>query len=152
MISTRLKEVGLKITDLSEYFKLSRPTIYKFIDYYDKEKYDLIDRNIVKLFDFIIENPFVGKNACINFILNDIAYINDDERNDEYIKNMNKIKSYISSNGKYTELIEYIINSRSIDNVLDYILEVYQTLDNGITSDTQKKVEPLFNLIKELEK
>ena len=35
MLRERLKNMEIKITELADYLQISRPTMYKFIEYYD---------------------------------------------------------------------------------------------------------------------
>ena len=66
MIRERLKEIDFKLTDLAEYLKISRPTLYKFIDLYDKKDYQSINNHVLSLLKYIDENPLVGKKSSIN--------------------------------------------------------------------------------------
>ena len=70
MLRQRLKNMDLRITELADYLQVSRPTMYKFIDYYDNGEFDLINRNVLKLFNYISENGLLGKRNVVNYILN----------------------------------------------------------------------------------
>lgn len=53
MLKEMLKKLDIKITELSDYLKISRPTLYKFIDYYDKNNTKQMDKRLVDLFNYI---------------------------------------------------------------------------------------------------
>lgn len=72
MLKERLKDIELKITDLSEYLKISRPTLYKFIEAYDTGNYSVINPQILNLFEYIEKNELAGKTKIINYILNNM--------------------------------------------------------------------------------
>ena len=55
MMKERLKEMELKITELSDYLQISRPTMYKFIEAYDTGDNSIINKNVLKLFKYIDE-------------------------------------------------------------------------------------------------
>ena len=59
----------LKITELSGYLQLSRPTMYKFIEAYDVGDRSVINKHVLKLFKYIDENPLIGKRTVISYIL-----------------------------------------------------------------------------------
>ena len=61
MIKDSLKKLNIKITELADYLKISRPTMYKFIELYDSNKYEDITKNVKKLFDFIKNNTLMIK-------------------------------------------------------------------------------------------
>ena len=53
MIKERLKDIDLKITELSDYMQISRPTMYKFIEAYDDGNSSIINKHVLKLFKYI---------------------------------------------------------------------------------------------------
>ena len=69
MLRDRLKELDLKITEMADYLQLSRPTMYKFIECYDNKEFSSINKNVLKLFNYINENELVGKKNVVNYIL-----------------------------------------------------------------------------------
>ena len=55
----KLKALGIRLTELSAYLKFSRPTLYKYIDEYEQNKYINIDYKVRKVFDWF-GNPFLN--------------------------------------------------------------------------------------------
>ena len=74
LLRERLKAMELKITELADYLQVSRPTMYKFIDYYDNAEFDLINKKVLKLFNYINEHELVGKKSVVNYILTTQSY------------------------------------------------------------------------------
>ncbi|MFH2116846.1 MAG: hypothetical protein ABII85_02240 [Bacillota bacterium] len=66
----RLKELGIRLTELADYFNLSRPTIYKYIELYEKGKMDQINPLIRNVFVFISNKEVLSKKEVITYIIN----------------------------------------------------------------------------------
>jgi len=56
-----LKKIGLTLTELSELTKLSRPTLYKYLDLYVEGNGAYIRHDLHQLLDFIEKNPKIEK-------------------------------------------------------------------------------------------
>mgnify|MGYP003301601296 CR=1 FL=1 len=94
MLRERIKQMDLKVTELSDYLQISRPTMYKFIEYYDEQNFDLINRKVLKLFNYISENEFIGKKTVISYILNNLVELKPmGEKNDVSV--INKLRKNI---------------------------------------------------------
>lgn len=39
----KMKEINLRLVDLAQFLELSRPTVYKFIDYYEMGQKDRLE-------------------------------------------------------------------------------------------------------------
>ena len=97
MLRERIKQMDLKVTELSDYLQISRPTMYKFIEYYDEQNFDLINRKVLKLFNYISENEFIGKKTVISYILNNLVELKPiGEKNDVSV--INKLRKNIVEN------------------------------------------------------
>ena len=95
VIKIRLKELDIKITELANYLQISRPTMYKFIELYDSGDRNEVNQRILKLFDYIENNRLIAKKNVINYILNSIATISDNDTT-EVNELLKIIKDYIS--------------------------------------------------------
>lgn len=65
----KLKTLGLKLTELSNYLGYSRPTLYKYLEDYEKKQYKQINFRVKKVFDFIMKKRTLSKIEVINYIL-----------------------------------------------------------------------------------
>jgi predicted transcriptional regulator len=66
----KLKRLNIRLTELSHYLNLSRPTLYKYIDEYENRKYKDIDKRTRQVFDFIKKKSTISKIEVIDFIIN----------------------------------------------------------------------------------
>ena len=64
-----LRDMGLRITEISEIFDVSRPTMYRIIDSYDAGDRDSIDDDILKFLDSIERNPKMKKKDALYYAL-----------------------------------------------------------------------------------
>lgn len=138
MIKERLKEIELKITELSDYLQISRPTMYKFIEAYDAGENSGINKNVLKLFKYIDENPVIGKKTVVSYILTNLVEekeLGDSSENRLY----NQIKRYIISNPESakTQFIELAIQKTDYDDAIKYLLKIYPLLKKRKLSDEE---------------
>ena len=141
MLRDRLKELDLKITELAEYLQVSRPTMYKFIEYYDACEYDLINKKILKLFNYIMENELIGKKNVINYILTHLVEIKEMGNSDE-IELMKKIKKILISNydSKKGQFLNIIISTSCFDDIISYLVNIYSLLNKDELSKEEIKI------------
>jgi hypothetical protein len=66
---TKLKSLELRLTELSTYLGFSRPTLYKFLDDYEKKEFKSIDFKVKVIFDFIMQKSTISKIEVINKII-----------------------------------------------------------------------------------
>ena len=64
-----LQNMGLKITEISEIMEISRPTMYKFIDLYEKGEKGNIDPNVLKFLERMERNPKMQKRDALYYAL-----------------------------------------------------------------------------------
>ena len=154
MLRDKLRDMDLKITELAEYLKITRPTLYKFIEDYDNNNRGPINKNVLKLFDYINNNNLVGKKTVLSFIFNNFV-IEKEMSSCEDINRINKIKKYVTENisTEKTKFIELIISKTDYDLVIQYLNNIYPLLrKRKLTDEEIKKLAPYDNLIEELEK
>lgn len=154
MIRQKLREMDFKITELAEYLQITRPTLYKFIDDYDSGNFALINKRVLKLFNFIENNPLAGKKTILVYILNNL--VNEKEMGEEdEVSKFTKIKKYILENpsSNKSAFIELIISRKDFDSIIDYLMEIYPLLKKRKLSDDEiVKLKPYDELINEVEK
>ena len=62
LLREKIRDLDLRISDLAEYLKISRPTLYKYIDMYEEGDRSTIDTKILNLFDYIQNSKNIGIN------------------------------------------------------------------------------------------
>ncbi len=149
MLKERLKQIDLRITELADYLQVSRPTMYKFIDYYDARNFDLINRKVLKLFNYIIENELAGKKNVVNYILTNLVDIKElgSDIEQDALKN---IKRFLVSNpeSKKCKFIEICIKTNAYDELIYYLVDIYPLLRKKNLSDEEKRMLDKFKEIK----
>lgn len=143
MLRDRLRDLDLKITELAEYLQISRPTMYKFIEYYDNYEYELINKKVLKLFNYIMENELIGKKNVINYILTHLIEVKEMGNNSD-VELIKKIKKILISNSdsKKGQFLNIIINNNCFDDIIIYLVNVYSLLNkNDLTDDDSKLLE-----------
>lgn len=75
----RLKQLDLRLTELAEYLNISRPTLYKFVDYFENGEYALINEKALKLFRYIDSSPGIDKKAVLLYIMTNIVNTSEND-------------------------------------------------------------------------
>lgn len=151
MIRERLYEMDIKITELAEYLQITRPTLYKYIEYYDVGEKDGINKKILKLFDYIESNPLAGKRVVINYILSNLVEVKElGESMDNAL--YSKVKKYLMNNpnSNKKQFIEYIIARNDFDIVIDYLIKVKQLINKRKLSDEEIEFLKPYDVLIEL--
>lgn len=138
MIKERLKDMELKITELSDYLQISRPTMYKFIEAYDSGDVSIINKHVLKLFKYIDENPLIGKKTVVSYILTNLVEekeLGDTAENRIY----NQIKRFLIADPESikSQFIELIVQKTDYDDAIKYLLKIYPLLRKRKLSDEE---------------
>lgn len=150
LLRDKIRDLDLRISDLAEYLKISRPTLYKYIDMYEEGNRNTIDTKILNLFDYIQNGKNIGNNNVIYYIMNNIIQ-NSNTNTMEEDKKM-KIKSLLKTENIVKEDFIYMLTEDSFfDSILDYLMKCKK-----ISTDTNKKLSdedyefiyPLMSLYK----
>ena len=138
MLRERLRELEIKITELTDYLQITRPTMYKFIDYYENSEFDLINKKVLKLFNYIAEHELIGKKNVINYILTNLVNLKENGDSDE-IEIIKKIKKYIISNpeSKKSQFIVNLVSKESYDDIISYLVNIEPLLKKRKLTDDE---------------
>lgn len=149
MIKERLKELEIKITELAQYLQISRPTMYKFIESYDEGNKKEVNQAVRKLFDYIEDNPLIGKRNVINYILTKMSAVQDVEAS-EISETVQEIKQYVLNNptSEKTQFIETCLNESQFDLAIHYLMEIKPLLKKKrLTNEEKAKLIPYQQII-----
>lgn len=69
-MKNKLKDLNLRLTELSTYLKISRPTLYKYIESFENKDYQKIDYHVLDIFKFINKRSTKSKLSVIEYIIN----------------------------------------------------------------------------------
>ena len=53
LMKEKLRELGIKTTEMSQYMRVSRPSLYKYIELYESKDYKQIPDKVLRVFKFI---------------------------------------------------------------------------------------------------
>lgn len=96
----KLDLLNIKISELAQYLNISRPTLYKFIEFYEANK-KLLKKQYLELFDYINNNQYLTKIDVIKYI---IEKFNKPKKLDN--GELNNLISLLENNSEYEELIK----------------------------------------------
>lgn len=137
----KMKEINLRLVDLAQFLELSRPTVYKFIDYYEMGQKDKLEPKILRLFDFISKAS--SKASVMSYIIENIIKPNEQSPQDREHQIANLLKK---ENKVKIEFINKIAESQVFDPILDYLLQCETILAQDRILEEQEIVilEPLI--------
>ena len=144
MLRERLKNMEIKITEMADYLQISRPTMYKFIEYYDLKEFDLINKKVLKLFNYINENELIGKKNVVNYILTKLVDVKEMNSDDD-LAIIKTIKKYIISNpeSKKSQFLVTCATKDLCDDIIAYLVEITPLLKKKVlTSEEEILLEP----------
>ena len=148
LLRDKIRDLDLRISDLAEYLKISRPTLYKYIDMYEEGNRSTIDTKILNLFDYIQNSKNIGNSNVIYYIMNNIIE-NSNTNNSEEDKRM-KIKSLLKTENKTKEDFIYMLTEDNFfDPILDYLMKCKKlSADNNLSDEDYEFISPLMSLYK----
>ena len=129
-MKARMRELNIKMTELSEYIKVSRPTLYKYIESYENDETETIPERVLSLFK-LMDTPGVTKEQVVTFT---ITSFSDSDTNDI----RDRIRNYIldpSASQAKVELMFKIATTDCIDDIIPYINGCIDILSGGKMDD-----------------
>ena len=129
MMKARMRELNIKMTELSEYIKVSRPTLYKYIESYESGDIESIPDKVVALFR-LMERPEVSKEQVITFIISSFSDGADDKGE--------VAKRYLSdpmSSPSKVEFLEKVATTDCLDSIIPYLNDCIDILSGGDIDD-----------------
>ena len=139
----RLRELGIKTTELSSYMKISRPTLYKYVGLYEQGEYKDIPNNVLQTFKYIDKHKKLTKEQVISFVILEFA----DEQGST---KKEVIRNYLLSKGNNDpkiSLMYQLITTDSLDDIVQYLIKSSSILDEEEINDEEfYQVARLINL------
>lgn len=133
-LRARLRELDLKIIELSELLDISRPTLYKHIECYEASELDKLPPHIISLFNYL-QNPYINKHNVLSYIVDNIIRVKGAKSD---VKE--RFKAMIDSTNAFNEVLEYLL-------ICNQILQAPHIADSD-----KERLAPLENLYKSLQK
>ena len=131
-MKARMRELNIKMTELSEYIKVSRPTLYKYIESYESGDLESIPGRVVSLFR-MMDRPEVTKEQVIASIISTF-------REDEGTETGEAVRRYVSdpsSSPSKIEFLEKVASTDCLDSIIPYLNDCIDILSGDTIDDDQ---------------
>ncbi len=126
----RMRELNIKLTELSEYIKVSRPTLYKYIESYESGDLGTIPERVLSLFK-LMDTPGVTKEQVVTFTITSFSGSDTKDIRD-------RIRNYIlnpSASQAKVELMYKLATTDCIDDIIPYLNGCMDILSEGRIDD-----------------
>ena len=139
LLRDKLKEVGLKLTDLAEMLDLSRPTLYTLIENYELGQRNRIEPKILKFFQYIDENENIGRLEATRYLFEKITTTKIATKTQlrEQIENLLE-----ESDEEKLNFIEVVIADDFFNPIIPYLNECYKIIERHNRSKVAKEMKP----------
>ncbi|WP_285818802.1 hypothetical protein [Helicobacter bilis] len=138
----RLRELGIKIVDLANMLDISRPTLYKHMESYEKNMLENLDSSYIALFNYITQNEFINAKNVFIYITQNILRLKEKDF-------QNKVA--ITGNAQKDVFITLLLESNRFDDLLGYFISCYELLEKDTLSDESRAfLQPLLKLYESL--
>ena len=131
-MKARMRELNIKMTELSEYIKVSRPTLYKYIESYESGDLESIPDRVVSLFR-LMDRPEVTKEQVIASIISSF-------REEEGTETGEAVRRYVSdpsSSPSKVEFLEKVASTDCLDSIIPYLNDCIDILSGDTIDDDQ---------------
>lgn len=117
-VRDKLRNIGFRLNELTVYLDISRPTLYKYLELFEKQDFDSIDKKTYDLFKYIESTRAITKPILTDYLFNQYVKVSKDDQPNELI---DKLTSLLKSKKKLDkakiELIKRIIEVENIDDL-----------------------------------
>lgn len=143
IMKEKLRDLGIKTTELSSYMRISRPSLYKYIDLYEAGDSKGIPESVLRTFRYIDKYKSITKEQVIAFVILEFSESEGSDCKDT-------IRNYLLSKGpkdRKIVLMYNLISSDALDGIVDYLNNVVSILEGPeIDDDGLYQVARLINL------
>lgn len=138
LLRDKMKQADFRLVDLAEFLGISRPTAYKFIEFYELGQRDKLESKVLRLFEFIDKNE-PSKVQITSYIATHLIAPQTSARN-ELIKDLLKKESKAK-----IAFIELLAKSELYDGILEYLLVCAKLATKAKLSQAERdKLAPLL--------
>ena len=124
-VREKLRNIGVRLSELSTYLNVSRPTLYKYLELFENNEKDKIDKRTYDLLNYIDNSRGLTKPILMDHLYNNYIVTVDD---DNLIL---KIKSLISNDDNFSRekinIIKVLMESKNTNEFIERINEEYGT-------------------------
>lgn len=135
-VREKIRSLNLSLSDLALYLNVSRPTLYKYMEMYERKDRKQIPGDVKKVFTYISRKGTMSKEQVIVYIVNEIHRKDDSETC--------PVRDYMDSveeNDFKKVFIEKLVETDSFDPVLPYFSDCIDLLKGDkLTEDDVKQL------------
>lgn len=139
----KLRDLGIKTTELSGFMKISRPSLYKYIELYESKEYKQIPEKVFRVFKYVDKYKNLTKDQIIAYTIGEFS---DAETSDK----KEAVRNYLLNKGMNDpkiDLMYVLATTDSLDAVVQYLASAGKILDEGDLDDSKiYQVSRLVNL------
>ena len=139
----KLRDLGIKTTELSGFMKISRPSLYKYIELYESKEYKQIPEKVFRVFKYVDKYKNLTKEQIIAYTIGEFS---DTETSDK----KEAVRNYLLNKGmndSKIDLMYVLVTTDSLDAVVQYLASAGKILDEGDLDDSKiYQVSRLVNL------
>ena len=139
----RLRELGIKTTELSEYMRISRPSLYKYIELYESKDTSAIPENVLRTFKYIDRYKSLTKEQVVIFVICEFSDLNNSDKKEA-------VRKYLlmhGANDAKVELMYELVIGHSIDDLVPYLTDSARILNEpDVDSSSLYRICRLVNL------
>jgi len=142
----KIRDMDLRLTELSGYLNVSRATLYKYLDNYENGKMMGIDPKVRKLFNYIEKTPSIGKVNVINYIITNLM---ESENDDDLTTAISRYQQSDNHSEEKIKFIRNIVKTSELDGVIPYLNICIQLLSKESQSEIECEQLAKFILFKD---
>lgn len=145
----RLRELGIKTTELSEYMRISRPSLYKYIELYEAGDTSAVPEKVLRTFRYVDRYRSLTKEQAVVFVICEFSDINNSDKKEA-------IRRYLLMHGPGDAkigLMYALVSTSSLDGLVPYLADSAEILEEPeIGPSDLYRVSRLVNLRSDLMK
>ena len=139
----RLRELGIKTTELSEYMRISRPSLYKYMDLYEAGDTRAIPDNVLRTFRYVDRYKSLTKEQIVIFVICEFSDLSNSDKKEA-------VRRYLLPHGPNdakVALMYALATTSSLDGLALYLADSASILDKTEIGPSElSRVAGLVNL------
>lgn len=125
-IRDKLRESNIKITELSYYLGVSRPTLYNFLEMYINKEYSSLEKKVFDVFKFIDDTKVLTSPILVNYMIrnnvsDNVAVTKDIDHVEEELRRL-KMSELKKDKMRYA-FIEKVLTTNKVDFIIEEVME-----------------------------
>lgn len=122
----KLRDSNIKITELSYYLGVSRPTLYNFLDMYINKDYSSLEKKVFDVFKFIDDSKNLTSPILVNYMISkkvsdNVSIIREIDQVEEELRRL-KQSELMKDKIKYN-FIENVITTNKVDFIIEDLID-----------------------------